>query len=401
MKKYLSMMAASLLMMTACSNDEVVPENGTSEEASLPTLTIALSPGGDGLSTRAARPVYSSQAASNVDNVKLIVYPEGETNPLTLPDEGVITWTAATDLNANDGIPGTEDHGTQMTYKFAKGQIVAGKKYTIIAYGYNSTEFKYTITGGGASTDFLATNTGSEVEELFAVKKDITANNLGTFTNEKIEMRRQVAGVLGYFKNIPVQSPVGGSGDLRKVKFIKLIASQAQSAFTFPNTENNIVNGSGTMTDNKEIFSIDLSSIATNYEGTSEGTFTIPAQNTTECKTVVNSALAGKFMIPTALKTGTTTLTLALYSADGSTQLKSWKVNIPATVSGDESRTVYSIRKNVFYSIGKKYAAGSTDPTPETPGDDEDDPIDLSKEAEITLIVNDAWDIINNMGIED
>ena len=120
-------------------------------------------------------------------------------------------------------------------------------------------------------------------------------------------------------------------------------------------------------------------------------TFNIPAK-TGLTATVPNSILSGKFLIPFAKVASTTTFTIQLENAAGST-LKSWDV-INNGLSGEK---VFDVQRNYFYSIGQKYVAGSTDGG--TTGEP-DQPIDLSKETVITITVNDAWDTIYNLGIE-
>ena len=70
----------------------------------------------------------------------------------------------------------------------------------------------------------------------------------------------------------------------------------------------------------------------------------------------------------------------------------------------------YDIRCNNFYSIGKKMSTGNTtgnkpdpenpDPNPDKPTDP-DAPIDLGATDQIVVEINDAWDVLHNMGVEE
>ena len=81
-------------------------------------------------------------------------------------------------------------------------------------------------------------------------------------------------------------------------------------------------------------------------------------------------------------------------------KLKSWKVVNSVVSSGDKS--VYDVQRNYFYSIGTKNLSATTDGGTSDPGTtgDDDQPIDLSQETVITVTVNDAWDVIYNLGLE-
>ena len=69
MKNYLYVSAVGAMLLAACSNDDTVPLGG--EEAVQPgsAITLTVNSSGDGLSTRAGRPVNSSEAANNVTAV--------------------------------------------------------------------------------------------------------------------------------------------------------------------------------------------------------------------------------------------------------------------------------------------------------------------------------------------
>lgn len=73
MKKYVLMSAVGMMMLAACSDDESVAMD-KQDPPSLSEITLSLNSGGDGLNTRANRPVNSSEAANNVAKVQIYIY---------------------------------------------------------------------------------------------------------------------------------------------------------------------------------------------------------------------------------------------------------------------------------------------------------------------------------------
>lgn len=405
MKKYLFLSAVGAMMLAACSNDDTVPVEGADAAQPGSELTLTLNSGGDGLGTRANRPVNSSEAANNVSNVKLYIYNASGTDvtaaALTAGTLNPITWTAGPSSPAAPGDNPSPAHKASQTIKLNK--LASDGVYTVVAYGYNLVT-DYTISGGGTANDaFTATLPGATNEsELFAGKSTFTVvnGNIQSGTSSEVELRRHVAGLLGYFKNVPIlyTNPSTNLPDV--VAFVRVYASSHASAFTFPSALP--VNGTGNNTKTK-VLEFNLATLISDFvsQTTAIGldltkTFNIPAK-TGLTATVPNSILSGKFLIPFAKVASTTTFTIQLENAAG-TILKSWDV-INNGLSGEK---VFDVQRNYFYSIGQKYAAGSTDGGTSDPGEtgDDDQPIDLSKETVITITINDAWDTIYNLGIE-
>lgn len=402
MKKYLFLSAVGAMMLAACSNDDTVPVEGADAVQPGSELTLTLNSGGDGLGTRANRPVNSSEAANNVTAVKLYIYNASGTDvtaaALTAGTQNPITWTAGPSSPAAPGDNPSPAHKASQTIKLNK--LASDGVYTVVAYGYNLVT-DYTISGGGTANDaFTATLPGATNEsELFAGKSTFTVvnGNIQSGTTSEVELRRHVAGLLGYFKNVPIlyTNPSTNLPDI--VAFVRVYASSHASAFTFPSALP--VNGTGNNTKTK-VLEFNLATLISDFvsQTTAIGldltkTFNIPAK-TGLTATVPNSILSGKFLIPFSKVASTTTFTIQLENATG-TVLKSWDV-INNGLSGDK---VFDVQRNYFYSIGQKYVAGSTDGGTSDPGD-ADQPIDLSKETVITITINDAWDTIYNLGIE-
>lgn len=400
MKNYLFFSAIAAMMFAACSNDDAVPLEGP-DAASGQQLVLTLNSGGDGMSTRVSRPVNSSESANNVNFVKLFIYaPDGSdvtAAALVAGTQNPIAWTAGP---STPGTPGDVEHKASQTVKLNK--LSPNGTYTVVAYGYNTTP-DYTFTGGGAADNsFTATLPALTNEsEFFAGKNTFSVVNgsIQTGTSSEVVLKRHVAGLLGYFKNIPVlyTNPTSGLPDV--VAAVRVYASSHGGSFTFPST--GLMNGTGNGTKTK-VLDFDLLTLITNYAAqvTAAGTnlaatFSIPVPGS-GAVLVPNSVLNGKFLVPFAKVAGNTTFTVQLENALG-VVLKKWDV----VNSASTDTKVYDVNRNYFYSLGQKVKASSTDGgTPGTPTTDDDNPIDLSQETVINITVNDAWDMIYNLGIE-
>lgn len=77
-------LAASSLLFSACSSDDaVVSTEGQNEAVQQIVLQVASS--GDGLTTRAGRPLYSSQALQTIQNVCVVIYKDDATSNYSAP----------------------------------------------------------------------------------------------------------------------------------------------------------------------------------------------------------------------------------------------------------------------------------------------------------------------------
>lgn len=91
-------------------------------------------------------------------------------------------------------------------------------------------------------------------------------------------------------------------------------------------------------------------------------------------------------------------VTLSVIFYDGSNNVLATKNVTTNNFTSPQTKTNYDILCNNFYSIGKKLEVDST--TGEDGDDDDDKPIDLSSTDEITVLINDAWEVIHDMGLE-
>lgn len=414
-KNYFSMAAlASVLLLSACSNDENIPAID-SEVTAENELTITLNPGGDLTETRAARPVGSSAAANNVTKVDLAIFTSTDGTTWTVAGTDILSTTSL-DWNV-----GPNDEGTSTTDRYASMKVkvknlVAGTQYKIVAYGYDTTlPYSTSTTPNNAvyTTGTITPGTnGAGVEEIFAGETTFTATSekkIPTDNNQnKVIMRRMVAGLIGYFENVPVWR-AGADGVIKKVAQITVEGYATTNSFQFPKfgtgtNKKGGFNGVSSTTDSYEVLlSYDLTTKASNYSDfttydpttDADATYTF-AENAAVTtvpdgfKSQENTIFGGRFLVPFSEQFETqNTLLVKLKDQDGNT-LKTFKVKNNKT--SDTPAYDYGIERNYFYSIGKKLKSGENTP---------DEPIDLSVENDLEVQLNDAWDVLYDMGLEE
>lgn len=449
-----ALLFAGTLAFTACQHETVVyvDENGNPVENSglqegEGMLEIAVS--STDATSRAVRPVGSSAAANNVSEVKVYAFKEIDgvykfDNTLSLSNElsgvscedGIFTVTGLEPVgdHANTSM---DSHADQTKILTLKG-LARDAKYKFVAVGYNDT-YPYgtlptstTISGNTALADFIQItepkySEGSgvvgglgidDVEELFAGVSDEyeTQADKAAFTRKaSVMITRQVAGMLGYFKNIPTK--IGES----VVKYVRVYANANTFTFKFPaqllTTPD--FNGVSSSKNQTPVMEFDMADIATNWN---EGTPTDDAytfENWTNgkpgesvkaplatgymapegLKLVENSIFGGRYLIPYSGHFTSQTLTVELQDENGEALKTLNVVTDEQTIPNDGTKYAYDIRCNNFYSIGKKLDTDSTDGG--DPNPDPDEPVDLSGNTDIKVIVNDAWKVLHNMGVEE
>lgn len=424
-KQFLSMVAiAGITLLASCSNDEIVPAIDNDSNGVESEITLALSSGGSGLETRAGRPVNSSAAANSVDKVQLKLYKKNTGKNVWEEATGVkITGTAIDNNNilawsgpTGEGVPGTGSREEKQTIKLKE---LGEGDYKIIAYGYQTdhgyaspTFTEGTADGGGYFTTpqitYAAGDNGTNVEELFAGSADFQTDSKGKITTAKVEvkMHRQVAGMIGYFRNIPVKK-LNKEGVATAVRYVKVKTVAQADKFKFPSVVP--FNGVSQATGDYTLLTYDLSTIIGSSDYSQQvsdanedltRTFTIAAR-TQAPVTVANSIFAGRFIVPFSAQVNENTLRVVLED-ESNNELRSWNIKINTTTGGDNPGNTlrYNIERNKFYSIGQKIRAGETE-DPGISGKDPDTPVDLNNDNDIIVILNDAWDVIYNMGLED
>lgn len=475
---YVAFLAAGLMTIsTSCSKDDEIINGGDNTGVATGEQVIVLDmQDTDVLSTK-SRPLYSTtnQGAEKVTDVKLLVY---SINDVTNEKTFVKTISVPNWANTSTDYY----YGRQRVIKLTgddKLTDTEGTKFTIIAVGQDETAdavpapFKVngqtiadlasgigltadhtwnssTTPGTGVlKTDALVYST-AKVSEIFSGQSQPITVTLDGGFSANVVLKRQVAGVLGYFNRIPAW--VGGAGSEKAVKYIRLVSSarntqvdltiqldqQKDDTTTLPGEKSeNIVNGftadatkdakfNGSDDDDAyAVYTIDLTKWfkietesadeKTKYydetaliDGDGDGTpellggvdgWVNPIRNTNDGPTVADgSVLAGEFVIPFFKDEAASnnTFELQLLGTDG-TVLKSWTVKLDAMSQGEkDSELFYSIYRNHLYQIGQRGGGDS----PEEPGTDPDKPQPLDKDQELTIKINDQWEFIHDLEID-
>lgn len=441
-------LAASSLLFSACSSDDAVVSTVGQNEA-VQQIVLQVASSGDGLTTRAGRPLYSSQALQTIQNVRVVIY-NADTKEIV--KDATQDWTKSTTYN-NHG------HGRQFTLTFKGDQRLNAGNYKVMAVGYsNESDYNYSLDATNAVgltySDITATLKAGkkEAEEVFAgdadlkigVDKNITNFTSGEKNGVAVTLHRQVAGSFGYFSNIPAKVGDKTAATLRLVvrgKNDKLTFNNFNSLFTANgapgSTIKYYVNGSTSTgaalaTDAKfnnnedgyVLYSIDLKTWFPQLDENGDGV--LNAQDASwkhpddvKTQVVKGSVFGSNFVIPFKLTSGKSTMELQLLDNAGDI-IKTWTVSIPEVNSNtengnvaDESASIFNVVRNHMYNLGVKTSNGTpTDPDPSKPTPDpdpdkptpdpgKDEPEDLTKSQNLILKVNDNWETIHKLVLGD
>lgn len=450
-KNYLLGMALmASLSFYSCDKEVIYVQDGNGVESvtdGAQIITLQVENGGDGLATRAGRPLYSAEAKQDIQNVKLWIC--DNTGKKVVYVKEISNWNTGGSTAYDTG-----GHGRQTTIELTDADKLAAGTYKIYAVGYSATS-DYTMT---AVTDVKKTEEGPSKytfsenmvlpcstvgEEIFAGQMELEVKT-GKGFKKPIVLNRQVAGAFAYVKDIPY---------IADARYLKLVASaQNQSLvlghFNSVDLANNgsengedvkyVVNGtngkSGSETyvistiDLTQWFNeikdsdgdnlIDLFSGESSQEETKYANWKNPysSDGVGHPTFQKGSAFGGEFVIPFAHVDEKQTLTLQLTNEDG-TILRSWKVNLGSgdeqlkqtitcwnsestnwstSLSGESSST-YSLVRNHLYGIGTRM---NDDPGEGTDPDDPDKPESLNNKQELVLRVNDNWEVIHGMELD-
>lgn len=376
----MAILACGLLTFSACSNDDAFNEdetNVTAGETRNVELTFNFSVN-SGEQTRGGRPLYSSEALQQVNAMKVYVFKEESGGEYVYSEE-----INGSNFGFNNSTAvGTESHSYTLTDKLADG------KYKFLAVGYEEgygTTFKgLTMQNTTKLSELLLElNEGQNADEVFSGVSDaVTVSATSTSFNVGVELHRVVAGILGYFKNVPYQ--IEKDGRMVQVKHVLVnVIKKGTSAKLADRTANGVDESKYTIID------IDMSSYTPDE---ANNWYDVPAKSGAVA-TVENSVLQGAYSLPIAAVTGDNTLEVVLTGDDKGTALKTFKVK-------DGESSEFAINANHFYSLGQKKTDDGTDGGTPDPGTDDDDPIDLSKDQIITITVNAEWTDIHDLTIE-
>lgn len=354
MKKFL-LLAMAGFMMSACSNDDTPAPNPGTQQGKISFEISAVEDINNGATKS---PVYSQEAVQHVTDVKVYAFKQTGADFLYVKTYDVTGWT--------DGM-------TFKRYVVNDGDMLDPGAYQFLAVGRDNPDM-FTLNSLSAATKYqdmqasiAASGNESEIFSGSALSTIVSEGN-----RVSILMSRQVAGVLGYFKNVPQQYKNVN------VKYLRLTVNNSNKAV-------NLTNGIGmTPASSFRLIDVDLSG-----QAVQNGVYTgndLTAQNVVK---LPNTQLNGRFFLPV----NGISMTLGLYGEDG-TPLKEWSVKDAG------NQPIFNILPNHFYSLGIKAKNDSTNGgTPTDPGDD-DSPIDLMTDQNIAITISPAWTLIHNMVIQ-
>lgn len=430
-------LAAGMVMFSACSNDDDVingGNNGVNEDVQRLVLQVASS--GDGLQTRAVRPLLSSAATQDFENLKVLVCKKS--------DGSIVADTLLTDWNTSSQEYTKGGHGQEKAIVLSgHNKLAAGEQFVVYAFGFDKDSKYKDATGNSSIKDLLATYgngkaestdlanketvkqyngnliLNGEGEEIFAGSVEFTVPaeaNQGF--NQPVVLHRQVAGVFTYIKEIPYLEGATKLQLYAVTESDRLVLGNFLTSELEQNGENvssNVVNGFASSTKNETLVTEELLSDwfidpAKNKDGLIDATDNWSGDSQ---KFAEGSVFMGKFLNPFQ-KGATTTFVLKLVK-DNNDELRSWAIKLPtkdiatsltawnsgenkfASVSSyTETVNNYSVLRNHLYGVGTRMKD-----EPETPGEpDIDEPESLNNKQELTLRVNDNWEVIHNMEIE-
>lgn len=443
-------LAASSLLFSACSSDDaVVSTEGQNEAVQQIVLQVASS--GDGLSTRAGRPLYSSEALQTIQNVCVVIYKDDATK--TIVKKTKLNWKEST-------IYKTNGHGRQFTISLKGNDRLEKGSYKVMAVGYSdNSDYNYSldVTSDAALTgtysDITATlKANAAAEEVFAGDAALTIGDDKKITNltngeengVAVTLHRQVAGSFGYFQNIPAKV------DGKTAKTLRLVVRDKNDVLTFNNFNSSFttaeastikyyVNGSKSAAAPSSdaqfkdgckgyvLYSIDLNTWFPGGDNNKDGLLNAEDTNwkrpdDVKTQVVKGSVFGSNFVIPFNYAEGKNTMELQLLDAENNI-IKTWTVSIPtADVNTDATNGnvadvnayIFNVVRNHMYNLGVKTSTGTTttpdpsNPTPDpkpdpkpTPDPGKDEPEDLTKSQNLILKVNDNWEAIHKLVLGD
>lgn len=431
-------MLAGLMSLAACSNDEgVVADNNGAEQQ----FTITLASSGD-RATRAAadRALESEAAGQSIEKVTLVVrsQDEGTDKNKVVYIKTLENWNGtATDYDTNG-------HGKKLTFTIPKADKLGAGDYVVTAVGYNDGNYDLSLPNKGdvvAKNITATTSAGAEAKEVFAGEQKFTVtapkpDDSNQIQNVDVTLHRQVAGAYGYFTSIPAKIGETEVASIRMVSRSKntvLTFGSFNSSFT--TTDANVmymVNGSvpagktANFLNGDEanvLFSAKIADWFPGGDKNNDGVYDNKDTNWTQHYTgsyLKGSVFASNFIVPFSATQDKSTLELQLLDATGNV-LYAWPVKLDAsnaqvgkkgeTASADlfgagtamgfaETADVFSLFRNHIYSIG--IHKQGTDPTnPDKPVTDIDKPTNLSKIQNVVIRVNDNWEALHHMSIDE
>ncbi len=245
--------------LAACTSEAPNPADGGNTAENVQKLVINLSEGGDRLTTRAGRPLHSSEPGQWIQHVTLYV-----TN-----EEGIVLQKEIDEYVWANAVDYSNGKQLEIAFRASEGEQLPKGDYTVYAVAFsNPTDYSISpapkaetkinaisgnrideskvYKGVDFTKDFAAVlNSGkTDAEEIFAGKATVVsttdADGKPCLTAKPasedvaagdavITLNRQVAGTIGYFTNIPAKV-----GDAVPTQ-IRLVAANKNNTVNFIN----------------------------------------------------------------------------------------------------------------------------------------------------------------------
>lgn len=385
MKKGLVFSSAILATMAlaSCSSNEVFDGGDGAQASSGQVIEIAVENAGSGLESRSGRPLYSSEAAQDIDNVKVVIVDAGGN---VAAEEMIENWMTSDKVIAYDDASG---HGRKIRIELTGDDKIADGEYTVYAIGYSGdTSYKVgteslhgflnSVTKGSnkdlKDLALINQNTNrAQAEEIFAGSTTLKVENKKF--SQGVTLHRQVAGIFTYVKNIPYifnkDGVVGTKLQLVAAKTnlnlilgnfygMTLSNNGNQDASKEPNKLMNVVNGTADRGGvEKVVYTIDLNDWFTKLQdenndgildryGYIQDTNGKLVEDTRSGKQiwknplrgeyqdqpaaatfVKGSAFGGEFIIPFQKVDGTVTFQLRMVNEAEDQVLRTWSISLP------------------------------------------------------------------------
>ena len=270
-------MAGSL---ASCSSDDDLMAGsvpGGNNVAVGQVIEIAVENAGNGIGSRAGRPLNSSEAKQNIDCVKVIV---------TDADHNVVADTLITDWMTSTAVTNYDDasgHGRKIRFTLANSNaITTNGTYTVYAIGYNQSSAygvksngntmslasylnsvgngTYSMPEGNGYTVknadnenikqfnkdlvLINQNTDEYADEVFAgsTTLDLTSD---TKFSQGVTLHRQVAGIFTYVKNVPYMYTTNGNTIIDEGDILQLVAVKKNKSLVLGQFYNTTLGNNG------------------------------------------------------------------------------------------------------------------------------------------------------------
>ncbi|WP_462337846.1 hypothetical protein [Phocaeicola barnesiae] len=233
-----ALLALGTAVVSSCSKDEVVIDNTPGVETPVAEgeqeIILQVANTGDGLTTRAGRPLLSSEATQNIDEVKVVVVNTANKRVLLVKEFPL--WMNNSEIYSDNG------HGRQVKWKLSGDEKLKAGTYRIYAVGRSTTSdysdwstwtgYKRSDAFTPVTLEYTGTDWGEEVfaGEIASITVDKDGNFVagdltsgGTTDFNVLTLHRQVAGTFGYFTGIPTNAVGESPIDIKNLQ-LRLVA---------------------------------------------------------------------------------------------------------------------------------------------------------------------------------